>query len=111
MGGKTMRKSVTLLSGNEGMLSSFSLPEDHLMLDVLTPRECEVAILLTKGMMNQEIADILGISLNTAKWHAKRALQKLGARNRAQLAVWWREQTAAPVTTPPAAPQVAYAAC
>ena len=81
------------------------------MLDGLTPRECEVAILLAKGMMNQEIADILGISLNTAKWHAKRALQKLGARNRAQLAVWWREQTVVPVTPPSIIPRVAYAAC
>jgi DNA-binding NarL/FixJ family response regulator len=93
------------------MLSSFSLPEDHFTLNELTPRECEVTMLMVKGMMNQEIADFLGISLNTTKWHAKRALQKLGARNRAQLAVWWRELTVAPVTPPCAAPQVAYAAC
>ncbi|WIB26372.1 LuxR C-terminal-related transcriptional regulator [Curtobacterium sp. MCSS17_015] len=52
----------------------------------LTPREAEVLRLVATGVGNREIADGLGISVNTAKYHVANLLRKLGARTRAELA-------------------------
>ena len=56
-------------------------------LDVLTPRELEVAALVAHGLSNDEIAQRLVLSPATAKTHVSRAMTKLGARDRAQLVV------------------------
>lgn len=56
-------------------------------LDVLTPREREVMVLVATGLTNDEIAGRLFISPMTAKTHVSRAMTKLGARDRAQLVV------------------------
>jgi LuxR family maltose regulon positive regulatory protein len=50
----------------------------------LTRREQEVLCLLAKGASNQEIAQTLVISLDTAKKHVSRLLGKLGASSRTQ---------------------------
>ncbi len=55
---------------------------------VLSVRECEVLALVVDGYSNQEIADELGITHNTAKNHLRNILTKLGVRNRAQAAVY-----------------------
>ena len=52
--------------------------------DPLSPREEEVLSLLAQGFSNQQIADHLVISLNTAKRHVKHLLAKLVATNRTQ---------------------------
>lgn len=52
----------------------------------LTDREREVLRLVTTGVGNREIAEGLGISLNTVKYHVANLLRKLGARTRAELA-------------------------
>jgi DNA-binding NarL/FixJ family response regulator len=57
-------------------------------LDRLTAREREVMALVATGLTNDEIADHLYISINTAKTHVSRAMIKLGARDRAQLVVY-----------------------
>lgn len=49
----------------------------------LTPREAEVMGLLALGASTQEVAETLTISRETARTHAKNAIHKLGARNRA----------------------------
>lgn len=56
-------------------------------LDVLTERERDVVRLVAKGLTNQEIADRLIMSPLTAKTHVSRAMTKLRARDRTQLAV------------------------
>jgi len=56
-------------------------------LDVLTDREREVMVLVAAGRNNDEIAAELFVSPATAKTHVSRAMQKLGARDRAQLVV------------------------
>jgi len=48
----------------------------------LTEREQEVAGLLHDGLTNGEIAEHLGISFTTAKWHVSQVLAKLGAERR-----------------------------
>lgn len=53
----------------------------------LTPREIQVLRLLTTGAGNDEIADSLGVSLNTVKTHIKHLLDKTGFTSRTQLAI------------------------
>ncbi|ROS77623.1 regulatory LuxR family protein [Curtobacterium sp. PhB130] len=52
----------------------------------LTPREQDVLRLLATGVGNREIADGLGITVNTVKYHVANLLRKRGARTRAELA-------------------------
>lgn len=51
-------------------------------VETLTPRELEVLRLMAQGYTNQEIANISGVSLETARSHVKNILQKLNQPNR-----------------------------
>jgi DNA-binding NarL/FixJ family response regulator len=73
-----------------------------LALRELTPREREVVLLVATGVTNLEVSAVLGISLETAKWHTKNALHKLGMRNRTELAVRLRRWVV-PMDAEPAA--------
>ena len=53
----------------------------------LTPREIQVLRLLTTGVGNDEIAESLGVSLNTVKTHIQHLLDKTGFASRTQLAI------------------------
>jgi len=57
----------------------------RLALHGLTPREREVAGLLTRGASNQEIAQTLLISRHTVKDHVKAVYAKLKVASRAEL--------------------------
>jgi DNA-binding NarL/FixJ family response regulator len=57
-------------------------------LESLTDREREVVAQVGEGLSNDEIAERLYMSPNTAKTHVSRAMIKLGARDRAQLVVF-----------------------
>ncbi|MPZ50251.1 MAG: hypothetical protein GEU75_13305 [Dehalococcoidia bacterium] len=50
--------------------------------DVLTPRERQVLDLITEGLTNEQIAEKLGISPNTAKFHVSEIISKLGVSSR-----------------------------
>ena len=50
----------------------------------LTPRELEVLRLLAQGLPNKGIADRLGISEHTVKFHVNAVLGKLGAHSRTE---------------------------
>ena len=52
----------------------------------LAPRQHEVATLAAGGRTNPEIADELGISINTVKLRLKQAFERLGVDNRTELA-------------------------
>lgn len=56
-------------------------------LAALTPRELEVAVALSHGRSNAEIAEELYLSVPTIKAHVTRVLDKLGAANRVQVAM------------------------
>ena len=54
----------------------------------LTEREEDVLLTVARGRTNSEIADELHISLSTVKTHLTALMNKLGARNRVELAMW-----------------------
>jgi two-component system nitrate/nitrite response regulator NarL len=51
----------------------------------VTPREYDVLRLVAAGYTNNEVGEQLGLSLNTVKAYLHNVMQKLGARNRAQV--------------------------
>lgn len=55
---------------------------------ILSPREIEVAILLSKGLINKEIADRLNISVTTAITHRKNIMEKLHAHSLANIIIY-----------------------
>ena len=61
---------------------------------VITPRQREIAELVSQGLSNKEIADALVISRRTAETHVEHILTKLGFTSRAQIAAWMREDAA-----------------
>lgn len=61
------------------------------LVDDLTARESDVVIRLARGLTNQEIAEDLFVTLSTVKSHLASVQNKLGARNRVEIASWaWR---------------------
>jgi DNA-binding NarL/FixJ family response regulator len=57
----------------------------------LSERELDIARSIARGRTNQEIAAELFISLSTVKTHIARIQNKLGVRNRVEIAAWSRE--------------------
>lgn len=54
----------------------------------LSERELDIARSIARGRTNQEIAAELFISLSTVKTHIARIQNKLGVRNRVEIAAW-----------------------
>ena len=55
---------------------------------ILSTREMEVLVLIVKGHINKEIADVLGISLTTVISHRKNIMDKLGIHTVSGLTVY-----------------------
>jgi DNA-binding NarL/FixJ family response regulator len=53
--------------------------------ETLTPRELEVLDSLASGLSNREIAEKLGVSFHTVKFHVNSILGKLGASSRTEV--------------------------
>jgi DNA-binding NarL/FixJ family response regulator len=64
--------------------SETSSDADGPLAEPLTPRETEVLALVAEGLSNKAIADQLGISDQTAKFHVASIAGKLGAANRTE---------------------------
>lgn len=54
----------------------------------LTPQERRVLGLISEGLSNAAIADVLSVSVNTVKSHVYNILRKLGVSDRTQAAIW-----------------------
>jgi DNA-binding CsgD family transcriptional regulator len=67
-------------------------------LDSLSPRELEVADLLSQARTNEEIASLLFVSVYTVKKHISRALARTGLPNRTALALAAAARRARPVS-------------
>jgi DNA-binding NarL/FixJ family response regulator len=76
------RRLLTTLAG----LGQASTPPQP--IEPLTEREEEVLLTVARGRTNAEIADELHISLSTVKTHVGALMNKLGARNRVEVAMW-----------------------
>ncbi len=55
----------------------------------LSPRETQVASLISEGFQDREVAERLGIATSTVHVHRDHVYRKLGVRNRTELARWW----------------------
>jgi two-component system nitrate/nitrite response regulator NarL len=63
---------------------------DRISVDALSEQERAVLRAIAKGSSNGEVADHLGISIATVKYHLARIFVKLGVRNRVEAAVFAR---------------------
>lgn len=70
---------VSVRSGNGVALVEELDDDPH-----VTAREREVLALMAEGLANKEIADRLGVSVHTAKFHVESVMHKLSASNRAE---------------------------
>jgi DNA-binding NarL/FixJ family response regulator len=89
-GDSLLSPSVTRRLINEFAQSHVSPagPDTSGKLEALTEREMEVLQLVTRGLSNQEIADVLVVSEGTVKTHVKRVLAKLEVRDRTQAVIF-----------------------
>ncbi len=76
--------SVVQRLGTETVEPTSALVGD---VDALTAREKEVLALVTEGLTNQQIAEVLGVAASTIKSHVQNVILKLGASDRTQAAV------------------------
>ena len=51
----------------------------------LSPQQREVAVGLARGASNRELADGLGVSVNTVSYHVKQLFQRLDTHDRQQM--------------------------
>jgi DNA-binding NarL/FixJ family response regulator len=70
------------------ILREFAHPKTAPATDDLTQRESEVLGRVAQGATNAEIAAALNVSENTIKFHMRNILQKLHARNRAEVVAY-----------------------
>jgi DNA-binding NarL/FixJ family response regulator len=79
--------SVTRTLIDEFANCAAPLAKNGRVLELITPRERQVLLLVARGRSNAEIGEELHMSVATAKTHVGRLFAKLGARDRAQLVV------------------------
>jgi DNA-binding NarL/FixJ family response regulator len=78
------------------VVEAFHKPADGANADPdlgLSKRENEILQLLSKGMANKEIADHLGLSVETVRVHLKRIYDKLHVHSRTEAAMKYRDAT------------------
>lgn len=54
----------------------------------LSPRECELLQLVAQGLTNDDIADLMSISVNSVKSYVRSAYRKIGVSRRTQAVLW-----------------------
>lgn len=60
---------------------------------MLSPRQKEIAKLVTEGLRNCDIAAALGVSTDSLKNYLREIYDLTGHSNRTTLALWWIKQT------------------
>ena len=70
------------------MMQRMRAPKKVELHEELTNREMEILLLMTEGKSNQEIADVLFISLKTVKVHVSNILSKLNVQDRTQAVIY-----------------------
>lgn len=77
---KALVKSI-LQMHERGHRHSKHSPKETIETNGLSAREIEVLVLITKGLINKEIAEKLNISLTTVISHRKNITEKLGIKS------------------------------
>lgn len=73
---------------SKGHPSHLSMERGMSHQELLSNREIEVLVLVTKGLINKEIADKLNISLTTVITHRKNITEKLGIKSVSALTIY-----------------------
>ncbi|MFI6291543.1 LuxR C-terminal-related transcriptional regulator [Nonomuraea sp. NPDC050790] len=73
-----------------GILAESDPPAPAQSPEPLTKREYEIALLVSQGLTNRQIAERLGIAKRTVDTHMENILTKLGISSRVQIAAWIR---------------------
>jgi two-component system, LuxR family, response regulator FixJ len=82
----SVRDAIDAVARREAAAQANDAPSaDFPGRDLLTPREREVLALITSGASNKEAGRELGISPRTIEVHRARIMEKLGAKNAADL--------------------------
>jgi FixJ family two-component response regulator len=76
---------VALDRDRERRQSESELSDLRARFESLTPRERDVVALVTRGLMNKQVAAEIGVGVVTVKVHRRNAMKKLGARTLADL--------------------------
>lgn len=58
----------------------------------LAKREFQIAVMISNGMLDKEIANELGIKIPTLRTHISRIHEKLAVNNRIEIALWMHKQ-------------------
>jgi len=78
--------AITAFARRDGSAAGkIGLPADFPGQSLLTPREREVLTQIAEGASNKEVGRRLGISPRTVEVHRARLMEKIGARNAADL--------------------------
>ncbi len=77
-----------VLSGSTAPAQVLERFSDSTQRVSLSPREGQLVSLLAQGLKNKEIAETLGISEGTVKVYLSRLYQKVGAKDRLELALF-----------------------
>jgi FixJ family two-component response regulator len=81
-----VRSAITAFARRDGSaVGKIGLPADLPGQSLLTPREREVLSQIAEGVSNKEVGRRLGISPRTVEVHRARLMEKIGARNAADL--------------------------
>lgn len=86
LGGSPMSREIA-----RKVIASFQEPvETAADLEDLSPRERDILELLAEGLPNKAIADRLGLTDGTVRWHLRHVYNKLHVRSRTEAALKFR---------------------
>jgi DNA-binding CsgD family transcriptional regulator len=95
------RARAELRASGEG----FARPRDGGALDELTPQEREIALLVTGGATNREVAAQLYLSVRTVEYHLHKIYTRLGITSRVALTAAISASAADPAARAPSSPR------
>ncbi|MDJ1156810.1 helix-turn-helix transcriptional regulator [Chelatococcus sp. SYSU_G07232] len=85
-GADTFLGTFMMAGHRYAVLRSNRSPASPDVIEVLTPRELQIALLVAAGNQNKEIAQSLRISFHTVRVHVGRIYAKLGLHKQTELA-------------------------